>query len=271
MEIVPNGQRVDFTFEDEEPGLIAATLIAVCAYPEMRELEVGGQADLLRRAIMARHLRIARACGRIERLPPWILPRREMDARIRRGWRRIDQMNACQMIFFDLSYSQQSDRQLFQMDWSRDFSRLRLGLHFNEQGRLVPLKASEPKSLTSALKEHQPAFGLGADELGSTCNDGAKTLRRRYFSRFLRVLHLFGPLKSQMLSCADEAERRGLCLMDFLILQPDWVLEAVRASGTMAPYLVRLAQNIGIKTASMERMVHLHLPPETEVLGSRAA
>jgi hypothetical protein len=249
------GHRLDVFFEDgETPFDLAIALLSICAFPEPKKLLAGGPANRFWDSI---NTWVTRPDGRclypLTGLPQVRLDQKKLETHFNKGFRRLDLLLDLYTAF--AFYAAPSP--IMRLTPSRDVQRVTLQIQFDDSGRVVPFDDQGCRSLTDFLQTYQPVIGLGHDELGSNEIETTKTNRKRLFAPMMRVAHLLGVLKSEVLSLPDGD---GSWPVRLLRADPSWAIRVVQSAPRLVNLEVNLARALGSKTASPEAMVHFHLP-----------
>lgn len=260
VKFVQKDTRTDVYFDEGETAFdIAAIILAICAYPTTQDQKPGGPAnmfwDALYFCIVAKDGKTQRTAG----LPSRIPSERSALTQLRKGFDRID-------LFRDLMtgiiFSFASGGGL-SINPSRDFRRMDIRLRFDGNQTLIDSGHVRPKSITAFLQHHQPAFGRGVDEDGTKENETAKTLNKRHLRPMARITHILSALSHEINSCADTGEDWG---HRFIHGNPNWALRVAERSTKTAAIEAQMLRQFGMKSASVDRMIHLHLPEKFQIL-----
>jgi hypothetical protein len=258
---VYSGERLDIFFEEYETSFdVGAVVLAVCAYPETSKLGPNGPANRFWEAFYFLTKKGNRSLHPIAGAPAHRPSTRSANAQLKKGFKRVQllhEMHAALRMYW-------MSNGVINFAPSRDLSKLKISLSINEAGRLIPGEKPRKPSIYEFLKYHQPAAGLGSDEMGSGERENAKTLRKRVLNPSLRVAHVLGPLRGEILKLWDG--KRGYWPSVLLKSDPAWALRVVEKSRIWAPIEVATAKRHGLRAASLDRMIHFHLPRHVRIL-----
>lgn len=257
---VRTGPRTDVFFDVSETAFdIGAMILAICAYPDDTHQKPKGPANKFWDAVyycIARNGSLLQAtAGLPERKPS----DRSADTQLGKGFDRIDLYRslATHLVFSFAAGGALS------LTPARDLRSLKIEMRFDDQGRVLDAQHQKPSSIRRFLKTHQPAFGRGVDELNSCENETVKTLEKRHLRPMFRVIHILHALSHEITVAGAKEEPWE---MGFLYGDPGWALRVVESSRRHAAHEAQLLRQFGVKSASIDGMVHLHLPKHVQIL-----
>lgn len=263
MRFIDSEHRTDVFFDAEATDFdVAATLLALCAYPEQKQQRSGGRANLFWDAIYYVVAKDGRSVHPVSGVPVRRPNHRSAMAQLERGFSNLYRL----MQLHVAMHLSGAGGGALSLRSSRDLSRMTITIHLDEAGRMKPVAHPPPPSLSEMVRFHQPILGVGdPDELGTGQTETAKTLSKRYLRPMLRVDHVLGPLWSEILTHHNPGKHRDWAAR-LLKSDPAWAIRVIGQSRTMAPYKAQLARQRGFKSASIDRMMHFHLHRHVQLL-----
>lgn len=263
MRFVDTNYRTDVFFHGEATNFdVAATLLALCAYPEQRQQRGSGRANLFWDAIYYIATKDGRSIHPISGVPVRRPSRRSAIAQLERGF---DNLFRLMQLHVAMHLSGAGGGAL-SLRPNRDLSRLTINIHLDESGRTKSVLHPPPPSLSEMIRFHQPILGVGdPDEKGTGQTETAKTLTKRYLRPMLRVDHVLGPLWSEILTHHHPGEHADWPLR-LIQSDPAWAIRVIDQSRLLAPLKAQLARQRGFRSASVDRMVHFHLCRHVQIL-----
>lgn len=266
MRFVDSNHRTDVFFAADATDFdVAATLLALCAYPEQRHHGSGGRANLFWNSIYYVISKGGRSVHPISGTPERRPTHRSAMAQLQRGFSNLYRF----MQLHVAMHMSGAGGGALSLAPSRDLSRLTISIHFDEAGRMKAVDHPSPTSLADMLRFHQPVLGVGdSAEAGTGQHETAKTLSKRYLRPMLRVDHLLGPLWGEILTHHNPT-KYGDWSARLLKSDPAWAIRALEQGRLLAPYKAQLARQRGFKSASTDRMIHFHLHRHVQLLPPR--
>lgn len=238
------GDRLDVHFDGDDDLQIARTFIAICAYPEFRNLGYDGQAHKFFDAMRAYVLRNAYRRGAIDSLPSNLPATREMYARLDKGADRIDRFRDVHCSLTASAFSSG----LIQIEPSANMRRFNVRIAI----RGGPLEEPKQPSISQLLAYHHQYFCSGD---GSA--EGSRDLAKRIVRPLARIGHLVTLLHGHILGM--NLERGRDWFPELLFAEPNWARPMVQQSTLWGKFEVDVWRFLGVRSASPDNMVHLHL------------
>lgn len=237
------GDRVDVDFGGDEDLQIARTILAICAYPEAKNLQHQGAAHKFFDAMNAYVLRLARKEGALAKLPTGLPKPRDVLIRLDRGAYLIDRFRGLHCALVSHLFTGG-----IRVEPSPDMQRFNVRIVLGGPPDATP----KPKSVSQILRYHQEYLCLGD---GS--EESSRDLAKRVVRPLMRVSHIIALLHSRVLGLKLEPNKDWF--FHLLFDDPSWARTLVEKSELMSRIEVSGWRQLGLRSASPDRMVHLRL------------
>jgi hypothetical protein len=225
---------------------VAANLLALCAYPKRKHLQIGGLAHRFRDAQLAWIARGAKKEGKISRLPSWVPLMQQQRKPLEQGVLRLRDRHMahllfCEMLFAHSNLKGDTLKALIGIRFSSDFSRSTISLSVGTGSR-VRTESDYLDSVQAAIRHHLLAFGMEKSDEA----DAIKNIRNRRLYEYLRVSPVFFVVHDAAMKLAATLDPGHPEPYLILIEAPSWADDAIERAQRFEPLIIALAHQVGM-------------------------
>ena len=254
----------------------AAKAIAICAYPQLDQLRLGGKAHKYANALLAYMFRVSQWVGDLQELPSWVheVKAKSMRVRLSTGHDRLirsfvvrDLISSALTIKTQNYAAKRGELSTFTIQYSADLKgvKIEIPVKQTEVGVLLTGKvlSKSRNSLRDAVKRHKAALlpfaGLsprieGLDDEGFYQNSLNRIIRPT-----LQVSHILQIVWEAANRYRKESNERGLPIDQILMRKATWAEDIYERANQNAPIAILNMRELGISTCNC-KLVHLGPP-----------
>jgi len=232
---------------DDHAVLAAARVLAICAYPSVRNLKTNGMAHRYAEALVAYMFRGAKASKRIDRYPEAgrLLKSAAMWSRLQTGHRRlVTNLRACLTIESAANFRRERDDFLagkisgISIIQSRDFLNLEI--------RIGALENHRVRSSIKGSLEYHGFIGAGDRD------EAYKNIHRDVIRPTERVMHIAIAVINAARKIDNDAKKLRIPFELILMRRPDWALDIVEQTEANIPLALHTLKRLGVSIPDKE-------------------
>lgn len=260
----------------EEFAINAATAIAICAYPQGKQLSGDGKAYRYQQALLAYIIRVSHWVSELSSLPEWVTKLRtdKMWDRLEAGHRNLmrsfvvrDLITAALIEKTQIEAANRSQIATFQINFSKDLrsSNIEIPIGETPNGRIlvgkIPGRASA--SLRSAILRHRAALSEFEGPSPRVEGNDEDHFYRNVLSRHVKPALFTGHIQQIVWEAAmryrEEANTRRLPIDQILMRKGDWARDIRKKCLDNAGVAIEFAKQLGVPACSC-KLIHLGEP-----------
>lgn len=254
----------------------AAIAIAICAYPQTKNLSRGGKAHKYAQALMAYMFRVSQWIGETERLPSWVA-----EIKIERMWATLctghhnllrsfvvrDLISAALITKMQSNTAAKDDLSTFAIGFSPDLKSIKIDIPLEETPNGYRLCGKTPPggraSLRAAIGKHRDAFaefiGISPRVEGPDEEYFYQNTLTRFVKPTLQSYHILQVVWEAANEYERESEERRLPIDQILMRKAVWANDIHLTAESHADWAIFYMREFGIPSCSC-KLIHIGPP-----------